>query len=288
MSPLRQRFIDDLRLRNLAPRSIECYVRGVVRLAKFAGRSPDQLGPEDIRAFQLDLLKHEVSWSLFNQTVCGLRWFFGTTLQRPEVLPKVPFGKRPRFLPTILGTDEVVRLLDAARPGRDRVLLQTTYACGLRLLEVLHLQVGDIDSARMFVIVRQGKGRKDRLVPLSVRLLTELRAYWRMHQPRSFLFPGAKADQPLCASAVQRLMKRTRQGAGIDKPATMHTLRHSFATHLHEAGVDLVTLQKLLGHSSIHSTLLYLHLSQRQLQQTPSLLDLIALPKTPPATEGKP
>jgi len=153
------------------------------------------------------------------------------------------------------------------------------------LSEVLGLKATDIDSARMFVVVRQGKGRLDRLVPLSPRLLTELRAYWRMHRPRPWLFPGAKSDQPLCAAAVQRMMQRTRQAAGIHKPATLHTLRHSFATHLHEAGVDLVTLQKLLGHRSIDSTLLYLHLSQRHLQQTPSLLDLIALPKNPPPTE---
>jgi site-specific recombinase XerD len=287
MTPLRQRFIDDLRLHNLAPRSIDAYVAGVAKLARFAGRSPDQLGTEDIRKFQLDLLDKKVSWSLFNQTVTALRWLFGVTLQRPQAVPAVSFGHRPYRLPVVLATDEVLSLLEAARPGRDRVLLQTTYACGLRLSEVLGLTAADIDSARMFVVVRQGKGRTDRLVPLSLRLLTELRAYWRMHRPRTWLFPGSKPDQPLCAAAIQRMVKRTRQAAGLVKPATLHTLRHSFATHLHEAGVDLVTLQKLLGHRSIDSTLLYLHLSQRHLQQTPSLLDLIALPKDPPSKEGQ-
>jgi integrase/recombinase XerD len=287
MSPLRRRFIDDLRLHNLATRTIEAYVAQVVKLARFAGQSPDQLGPEDIRRFQLDLLDKKVSWSQFNQIVVALRWFFGVTLQRPDAVPAVSFGHRPRRLPVILAADEVLGLLEAARPGRDRVLLQTTYACGLRVEELLHLRVADIDSARMFVIVRQGKGRKDRLVPLSQRLLTELRAYWRVYQPRTWLFPGVSSNRPLHAGTVQRMMQRTRRSAGIDKPATLHTLRHSFATHLHEAGVDLVTLQKLLGHQSIESTLLYLHLSQRHLQKTPCLLDLIALPKTPPATEGK-
>jgi site-specific recombinase XerD len=288
VTSLRQRFIDDLRLHNLAPRTIEAYVAAIVKLGRFAARSPDQLGPEDIRQFQLDLLDRKVSWSQFNQTVTAMRWLFGVTLQRPEAVPAISFGHRPQRLPVVLATDEVSRLLDAARPGRDRVLLQTTYACGLRLSELLRLAVQDIDSARMFVVVRQGKGRLDRLVPLSPRLLGELRAYWRMYRPQTCLFPGTKSDRPLCDGALQRLMQRTKRAAGIDKPATMHTLRHSFATHLHEAGVDLVTLQKLLGHRSIDSTLVYLHLSQRHLQKTPSLLDLIALPKNPPpTTEGQ-
>lgn len=158
MTPLRQRFIDDLRLHNLAPRTIDAYVVGVAKLARFAGRSPDQLGSEDIRKFQLDLLNRKVSWSLFNQTVTALRWLFGVTLQRPQDVPAVSFGHRPRRLPVVLATDEVLCLLEGARPGRDRVLLQTTYACGLRLSELLGLKVTDIDSARMFVVVRKARG----------------------------------------------------------------------------------------------------------------------------------
>src|SRR6516165_1239819 len=171
MTPLRQRFIDDLRIRNYASRTIEAYVAGVVRLAKHFGRSPDLLGPEDIRAFQLHLLQCHVSWSKFNQIVSALRLLYRVTLGRPEQVPYIPYGKRPKTLPAVLSTLEVSRLIHAAAPGRNRVLLQVAYGCGLRLGELLALQVGDIDSARMVIHVRQGKGRKDRLVPLSRRLL---------------------------------------------------------------------------------------------------------------------
>ena len=160
MTPLRQRFIDDLRIRNYSPRTIEAYVAGVVRLARHFGRSPDLLGPEDIRAFQLDLLQRRVSWSKFNQTVCALRFLYRVTLGRPEQLPYIPYGKRPKTLPSVLSPEEVSRLIQAAAHGRDRVLLQLAYGCGLRLSELLSLQVGDIDSARMVLHVRQGKGHK--------------------------------------------------------------------------------------------------------------------------------
>ena len=167
MTPLRQRFVDDLRVRNRSPRTIERYVSLVARFAKHFGRSPETLGPEEVRAYQLHLLERRVSWSLFNQTVCALRFLYGTTLGRPEHVAMIPFGKRPKKLPCVLSSEEVTRLIDAAQPGRERALVQTTYACGLRLSEATHLQVGDIDSSRMVVHVRQGKGQKDRLVPLS-------------------------------------------------------------------------------------------------------------------------
>ena len=177
MTPLRQRFLDDLRLRNYAPRTIEAYVAAVARFARHLGRSPDTLGAEDVRTFQLHLLEQQASWSQFNQIVCGLRLFYAVTLQRPDVVRMIPYGKKPKTLPCVLSPEEVLRLFQAARPGRDRVLLQTAYACGLRLGELLSLRLGDIDSARMVVHVRQGKGRKDRLVPLSPHLLEELRGY---------------------------------------------------------------------------------------------------------------
>jgi site-specific recombinase XerD len=279
MTPLRQRFVDDLRLRNYSPRTIEAYVAGVARLAKHFGRSPDQLGTEEVRAFQLHLVGLHVSWSLFNQTVCALRFFYGVTLGRPEQVPFIPFGKRPKTLPCVLSPDEVLRLFEAAAPGRDRVLLQTAYACGLRIGELLHLHVADIDSARMVIHVRQGKGAKDRLVPLSQRLLDDLRRYWQQYRPTTWLFPGAFPDRPLTASNVQRLCQRLVTRAGISKPATPHTLRHSYATHLLEAGVDVVTLQKLLGHRDLSTTAHYLHLTTDRLRQTPSLLDLLVLPQ---------
>jgi integrase/recombinase XerD len=291
MTPLRQRFIDDLRLRNYSPRTIETYVGRIACFARHFGRSPELLGANEIREFQLHMLQRRVSWSSFNQAVCALRFLYFTTLGRGEQLPVIPYGKRPKTLPSVLSPAEVQRLFDAARSGRERVLLQVTYACGLRLSEVLHLQVGNIDSARMVIHVRQGKGQKDRLVPLSARLLEELRAYWRLERPRTWLFPGQKPGQPMSDGNVQRHFRRLANGLGLNKRCTMHTLRHSYATHLVEAGVDIFTLKDLMGHRSLHTTALYLHLSTQRLQQTPSLLDLLVVPRpqTPPANpEGQP
>jgi integrase/recombinase XerD len=268
-------------IRNYSPRTIQAYLAGVVRFVKHFGRSPDLLGPEDIRAFQLHLLQKHVSWSQFNQTVCALRFLYRVTLGRPEQLPYIPYGKRPKTIPTVLSPDEVSRLIQSAPTGRDRLLLQVAYACGLRLSEVLSLQVRDIDSARMVIHVRHGKGNKDRLVPMSLRLLEELRAYWRQHRPRTWLFPGHKPDQPLSGGGVQRVFRRVLKRAGLSKRCSMHTLRHSYATHLLEAGVDLLTLKSLLGHRSLETTARYLHVSTQRLQQTPSLLDLLVVPQPP-------
>jgi integrase/recombinase XerD len=288
VTPLRQRLIDDLRVRNYAPATIAAYVAGVAKFANHFGRSPDQLGPDDLRAFQVHLVNAGVSWSQFNQAVCGLRFLYAVTLGRPDAVPFIPFGKRPRRLPPVLSPDEVAALLDAAPPGRDRALLQTAYACGVRISELLHLRVSDIDSARMAVVVRAGKGGKDRLVPLSVRLLGDLRAFWRGHRSPTWLFPGGAAGRPLTESTVQRMFQRVRRRAGLTKAATVHTLRHSFATHLLEAGVDVITLQRLLGHQALSTTALYLHVSRRHLERTPSLLDLIALPAARAAAGGPP
>jgi integrase/recombinase XerD len=287
MSPLRQRFIDDLRLRNYAQRTIETYVGRVVAFAKHFGRSPEVLGAEEVRRFQLHLLERRVSWSSFNQAVCALRFLYGITLGRPEQLPLIPYGKRPKTLPCVLSPEEVARLLEAAPPGRDRVLLDTTYACGLRLGEVRGLQASAIDSSRMVVHVRQGKGAKDRLVPLSVHLLAELREYWRRYRPGTWLFAGAGGER-LCAGTVQRMIKRVLRRAGISKPATMHTLRHSFATHMLEAGVDVLTLQKILGHRQLTTTALYLHLRSDRLRQLPSLLERLTQSARMPAAQPVP
>src|SRR5262245_26505567 len=279
MTPLRQRFIDDLRLRNYAARTIDTYVGRVACFAKHFGRSPELLGPEEVRAFQLHLLEQRVSWSSFNQAVCALRFLYGTTLGRPEQLPLIPYGKRPKTLPSVLAPEEVLRLIDAAQTPRDRVFLQVAYGCGLRLGELIHLRVTDIDSARMVVHVRHGKGAKDRLVPLSRRLLEELRAYWRRYRPRPWLFPGQQPEQPITGSNMQRRFGRLVARVGLSKHCSLHTLRHSYATHLLEAGVDVLNLKTLLGHKSLETTTRYLHVSTQRLQQTPSLLDLLVLPR---------
>jgi site-specific recombinase XerD len=279
MTPLRQRFVDDLRLRNYAKRTIDTYVSQVAAFARHFGRSPEQLGADDVRTYQLHLLQRRVSWSSFNQAVCALRFMYRTTLGRPEELPFIAFGKRPKTLPSVLSPDEVLRLLNAATPPRDRVLLQVAYGCGLRLNELLHLRVSDIDSARMVIHVRQGKGAKDRLVPLSLRLLQELRAYWLTCRPRTWLFPGQTADGTMTASNIQRRFSRLVKRVGLSKRCSLHTLRHSYATHLLEAGVDVLTLKALMGHSSLQTTARYLHISTQRLHQTPSLLDLLVLPR---------
>lgn len=290
MTPLRQRFIDDLRLRNKSPRTIETYVLRVALFARHFGRSPAELGPEEIRAYQQDLLARQVSWSQFNQAVCALRFLYNVTLGRPEVIRHLPFAKRPRTLPSVLAPAEVVRLLAAALPGRERTLLDVAYSCGLRLKELLGLQVRDIDSARMVLHIRHGKGQKQRLVPLSPRLLAVLRAYWKEYRPATWLFPGVQPTAPLTDGAVQRLCRRTAARAGLTKHVTPHTLRHSFATHLLEAGVDLLSVQALLGHSHFNTTAKYLHISMRRLQQLPQLLEGLVLPARPvlpTAAEGQ-
>jgi integrase/recombinase XerD len=284
MTPLRRRFIDDLRVRNFSPKTVHAYVAGVVRFARHFGRSPAELGAEEVRSFQLHLLERRATWSLYNQTVCALRFLYGVTLNRSEVVHAIPYGKRPKTLPSVLSPEEVVRLIEAARPGRERLMVQTAYACGLRINELLHLRVADIDSARMVVVVRQGKGRKDRLVPLSQRLLSELRGYWRAHRPATWLFPGLTQDRPLSDGAVYRQFQQLIARVGFRKRVTCHTLRHSFATHLLEAGVDLRTLQALLGHSQLRATVCYLHISTRHLRRMPSLLDLLVIPPSAAAS----
>ena len=291
MTPLRQRFIDDLRLRNYAARTIDAYVSAVSRFARYFHRSPDRIGVEEIRAFQLDLIGRGASWSTYNQVACALRFFYRVTLGRPDAVPFVHYGKRPRTLPCVLSPEEVLRFLEAAPAGRDRVLLQTAYACGLRVSELLHLSVADVDSARMVIVVRQGKGRKDRQVPLSPRLLAELRAYWERARPRFRLFPatdpGSDPRRPMHATVVQRLCRRIVERLKLTKAATPHTLRHSFATHMLEAGVDLVTLQHILGHRDLQTTARYLHVGTRRLRQVPSLLDRLMLPTPSTAAAGE-
>jgi site-specific recombinase XerD len=275
MTPLRQRFIHDLQLRNYAPRTISVYVAAVARFARHFGCSPDLLTTDHVRQYQLHLLAQKASWSRFNQAVCALRFFYSTTLRRPDLIAMIPYGKKPRPLPAVLSAAEVVRLFAAVGNPRDKMILQTAYACGLRVGEVVRLQVNDVDSSRMTLHVRAAKGRKDRLVPLSAVLLGLLRDYWREHRPRPWLFPGQALDRPLSIGHVQRVCKRAVRACGIAKKASMHTLRHSYATHLLEGGTDLAALQKLLGHSQLSTTLRYVHVGQSHLQRAVSPLDTL-------------
>jgi integrase/recombinase XerD len=273
MSPLRQSMTEELRLRNYAPKTQQVYLDHVGRFARYFGRSPEQLGPEEIRTYQLHLVQKGVSWSQFNQAVCALRFLYRHTLHQPWSVEHIPFPRQPQRLPVVLSVEEVARLLATVSHPKHRVVLMTIYSAGLRVSEVVHLQVSDIDSARMLIRIRQGKGRTDRLVMLSPVLLEELRRYWRFHRPTLWLFPGSDPSAPLSISAVQRVCQRARRAAGLRKAATPHTLRHSFATHLLENGADLRLIQTLLGHGSVRTTQRYTHVAQERIQATTSPLD---------------
>ena len=229
MTPLRQRLIEDMQLRNLAPDTIKGYVRYVAQFAKHFRRSPEQLTPEHARQYQLHLLRKKVSWSTFNQSVCALRFFYGTTLGRKDFVKRLPFGKKPRRVPVVLSRDEVLKFLQCILSRKQRMLLTTMYATGLRVGEAVELRVNDIDSRRMTILVARGKGIKQRLVPLSRKLLTELRLFWQTHRNPVWLFPSRQADTPLRIQAVEGACRRARARAGLKRRFNTHALRKTSA-----------------------------------------------------------
>jgi len=263
-----------LALRGLAPKTCSAYLSWVRRLVRFCRVVPDQLTTEQVRAFLLHLTQErKLSFSTFNQALNAARFFFLEVLKRPFVMEGFRYQKPPSRLPLVMNDEEVSRLLAAAVSLRDRALLETGYATGMRVGEVTRLLITDLDSGRMSIRVDQGKGRKDRYVMLSQSLLETLRTYWRESKPKVFLFPGLGGNKPLCVSAAQKAFDRARLQAGIKKPVSFHTLRHSFATHLIENGTSVRTVQALLGHRSLQTTQRYLHLAQNYLHQTTSPLD---------------
>jgi site-specific recombinase XerD len=270
-----------LALRGMAPKTCSAYLSWVRRLVRFCRVVPDQLTTDQVRAFLLHLTQErKLSFSTFNQALNAARFFFLEVLKRPFVVEGLRYQKAPRRLPVVLNDEEVSRLLAAAVSLRDRALLETAYATGMRVSEVTRLLITDLDSGRMAIRVEQGKGRKDRYVMLSQSLLETLRAYWRESKPKLFLFPGVGGKKPLCVSAAQKAFDRARLQAGIRKPVSFHTLRHSFATHLIESGTSVRTIQALLGHRSLQTTERYTHLAQNYLHQTTSPLDRLRK-KTP-------
>jgi site-specific recombinase XerD len=278
MTLLRERMAEDLRIRNYSPRTVECYVSMMARFTREFGKPPGQLGPAEVRAFQVRLIEKKVSWTLFNQAVCAMRFFYRVTLPRDFAVEHIPFAKTRRSLPTVLSVDEVKRLLGAPMCLKHRAVLSLIYATGARLNEATHVRVGDIDGDRMTVHIRCGKGGKPRLVPMSAALRDLLRAYWLSERPRDYLFPGAQPDRPLHETSVQHACEKARLRARIDKRASVHTLRHSYATHLLELGVDLRTIQKLLGHGSLSTTAIYVHVTGRLLDAANRAIDLLAIP----------
>lgn len=278
MTPLRRRMLEDMQIRNYSPHTIDGYLRYVAQFAQHFNTSPDRLGPEHIRTYPLLLLQQQVSKSIFIQTVCALRFFYETTLGRPWMVEYIPYPKKPKTLPVILSREEVKALIMATSHLKHRASIATLYATGLRVSELCQLQGTDIDSTRMVIRVRQGKGQRDRLVMLSPDLLPLLRRYWKLYQLHSWLFPGPRLTEPITPSGVDFICKKAGHAAKLTKVIYPHLLRHSFATHLLEAGVDLRRIHLLLGPASLRSTSLYLHVATPALHGTESPLDALALP----------
>lgn len=282
VSPLRRRMIDDMMLRNLSPATQRSYLHAVSKFSRHFGRSPDRLGLEDVRAFQVYLVSQGISWPSLNQTVCALRFFYGVTLNRGEIPERIAYARMPRKLPAILSPDEVVRFLEAVPSLKARAALTTAYAAGLRVSEVVSLKVGDIDSDRMLIQVRHGKGAKDRTVMLSAQLLDILRTYWRLTRPTDWLFPG-RDEGPINVTVLHSACRSAAKAAGLTKKVSVHTLRHSFATHLLESGVDIRIIQVLLGHNSLSTTARYTQVATTTIAAAQSPLDRLTLEVVPPA-----
>jgi len=283
-SPLRQRMIDDMTLRQLTPKTQAGYLRAVIKFALFFGRSPDLASPEDLRAFQLQLVEAGVSSTTINATITGLKFFFDITLERPTALKRMSRVRKPQKLPQVLSVEEVERLLAGASNPKHRAALAVAYGAGLRASEVVHLKVTDIDSERMIVRVEQGKGQRDRYAMLSPSLLELLRAWWRHGHAQGkmlqggWLFPGRNPVKPLSTRQLNTACHTAARVAGLDKRISMHTLRHSFATHLLENKVDIRVIQVLLGHRKLETTARYSHVATRMLGEVTSPLEHLMLP----------
>ena len=283
ISPLRQRMIDDMTMRKLKPVTQANYIRSVVRFTRFLGRSPDTATAEDLRRFQLHMVDKKVSITTINATICGLRFFFNVTLDNPRVSRKMRTVHQPRKLPVILDPDEVKRLLNATVSPKYKAALATAYGAGLRASEVTHLQVSNIDSQQLLIHVEQGKGGKDRNAKLSPALLKILWQWWLAGRAQSkilqrgWLFPGLDPFTPMSTRQLNRVFHSAVTIAGIDKPVNLHSLRHSFASHLLEQGVDIRVIQVLLGHEKLENTALYSQVASTTLRDTHSPLDALSL-----------
>lgn len=283
MTKMRRRMEEELSLRGYSENTIRSYIAAMRQYAAFHRRPPEEMGAEEVRNFLLHLLEtKKLAGATINQASCAIRFFYIHVLNRPCEVGPIGYSKRRRKLPVTLTELEVTQLLAAAGTDRDRLILMTLYATGLRLREALSLQVGDIDSKAMRIFVRVAKGGKERYVMLSQRLLEELRQYFRQARPKLWLFYGATRDEPIHPRTVQRVLQTAVQRAGLSKSVTAHTLRHSFATHLLERGTSLRYIQELLGHESYKTTLIYTHVSPAALGRVVSPLDRLPVQSRPP------
>jgi len=276
MSTLREKMLEDLQLRGITPRTQKKYIREVRDLANYFKKSPEELGEKEVKKYLVHLLEdRKLSTGTYKNYVAGIKFLYKTTLNREEVVEKIKYPKAKIKLPVVLDLSEVKTLLSVMENLKHRAILTITYSAGLRISETSHLKVTDIDSKRMMVRVQQGKGYKDRYTILSQTALECLRQYWRAYRPKEWLFEGQKEGTHICLSSIQQIFVEAKERAGITKPASPHTLRHSFATHLIEAGTSLHHVQLLLGHRSPTTTTVYLHVSRMNLAQVTSPLDSI-------------
>ena len=283
ISPLRRRMIEDMTVRKFATRTQEGYIRAVKGFSAFLGASPDAASAEDLRRYRLHLVASGVGAPTINHSLTALRFLFLVTLRKPAIVRDMPFVREPRRLPVVLSPQEVARLLDAAPGLKYKAALSIAYGAGLRASEVISLKIADIDSARMVIRVEQGKGRKDRYVMLSEHLLELLRAWWKAGRPRGWLFPGQNPVNPLTPRQLNRACHAAAQMAEIDKPVSLHTLRHSFATHLLEQKTDIRVIQVLLGHKKLDTTALYTRVALKALGQVTSPLEHLRTRMRPPS-----
>ena len=279
MTPLRKKMIAEMQLRRFSLNTQESYVRLVSGLARHYHISPDQITGGQLKDYVLFLTnERSLKWSSVNAITAGIRFFYAETMGRKDVVLSIPPRRTPRSLPEILSGSELVSLFGAVKNLKHRTILMTAYGCGLRIGEVTNLKVDDIDSSRMMVRICQAKGAKDRYTVLSKRLLTELRSYWLAYRPKHWLFPNEKTKEKLTRSTPHLVFRAAKKKAGIRKNVTFHSLRHAFGTHLLEAGVDIRTIQILMGHSSISSTARYLHVARKDLGRIKNPLDLLYVP----------
>jgi site-specific recombinase XerD len=270
----------DLQIRGLSPGTRRKYLASVQDFVRHFKRPPDQLTIDHINQFQFHLTHdRQLSWSAFNVYVCGLRFFYSVTLRKNWDIRHIPYQKTPDKLPEILSQVEIVALFGATSNFKHETILKTAYATGVRVNELIHLRIADIDSQRMMVRVEEGKGRKDRYVPLSSELLKTLREYWKIYHPQYWLFLGQYPGRALAVRTAQQVFTKAQEAAGIKKDVSIHSLRHSFATHLLEAGVNLRVIQLILGHRSLTTTQLYLRVAKTSIGKTPSLLGLLPSPQ---------
>lgn len=281
MSPLRRRMIEDMRVRNLSATTQRSYIHAVKKFSEHFGCSPDRLGYEEVRAYQVHLADCGVAWASMNQIVCALRFFYGITLGRKDLPERIVYARRPQILPVVLSPEEVARFLEAVPNLKHRTALTTAYAAGLRVSEVVAIRVEDIDSKRMVIRIAHGKGDRERLAKLSDRLLVILRAYWKQLRPRPWLFPGRWPDRHLHPATLYAACRSACAAAGLTKQVRVHSLRHSFATHHLEQGTDIRIVQALLGHRDLSTTARYTRVSATTIQAAESPLDRLDLEAVP-------